>query len=204
MVVDHGSEDGTGRDFVDHWNWAAEKGLLNRNTANALRAAVQRVLSVEGQDWESINVRSIDIDSLLDRFENLAKKEFAPGSLAAYRSRFLRALSLYLSYLDDPRNYRPQLRERSKTGERATSARSRVPRTRAQGASTLDTEAIGTSTSSRMIRYPFPVRQGIVAEILLPVDLQKDEATRLCTFINSLALEDSPPRTKLDPTTITA
>src|SRR5438046_2456882 len=107
-----GHGDGTARDFVDHWDWAASKGLLNRNTANALKAAAKRVLLIEGDAWEFINVRSLEVDSLLDRFENLEKKAFTPESLATYRSRFKRAHSLYLSYLADPRNYRPQVRER--------------------------------------------------------------------------------------------
>jgi hypothetical protein len=186
------TSDGSGRDFVDHWNWAAAKGLLNANTANALRAAVARVLAIEGDSWESINVRSLDVDSLLARFENLAKKDFTPESLATYRSRFIRAHRLYLSYLADPRNYRPQSKERVPT-ERS---KSRAGRVGGKGTSTEAEDALQDGPRKapngvEMIRYPFPVRSGVIAELVLPADLKKDEARRLATFLDSLAMDST-------------
>jgi hypothetical protein len=192
--------DGSGRDFVAHWDWAASKGLLNRNTANALKAAARRVLSVEGDDWESINVRSLDVDSLLDRFENLAKKDFAPGSLATYRSRFKKAHSLYLSYLADPRNYRPQARDR----EKAPSALAGGPGRRDEKRQSTKDGAVQSVTSvtavgTRLIKYPFPIRDGVIAELLLPLDLRKDEARRLATFLDSLSVAVEPPKLLPEP-----
>jgi hypothetical protein len=186
------ASDGSGRDFVDHWNWAATKGLLNSNTASALRAAVARVLAIEGESWESLDVRSLDVDRLLARFENLAKKDFTPESLATYRSRFIRAHRLYLSYLDDPRNYRPQTKERGPTDR--SKARSGRDGTKA---SPTDAEAAVKGRADRaqagveMIRYPFPIRSGVMAELVLPADLKRDEARRLAAFLDSLAM-DSP------------
>src|SRR5258707_13511963 len=96
------AEDGTGRAFVEHWDWAWARGLLNRQTALALRAAASRVLQIEGSDWESVDVRSLDVEELLGRFTNLAKQDFAPQSLATYQSRFRKALSMYIEYLNNP------------------------------------------------------------------------------------------------------
>src|SRR5260370_12540850 len=84
--------DGSGQDFLEHWDWAAKKGLLNRNTAHAIRAAVSSVLRIEGPNWPEIDVRELDVESILNSIENLEKKEFSPVSLATYRSRLRKVL----------------------------------------------------------------------------------------------------------------
>ncbi len=186
--------DGTGRDFVGHWNWAASKGLINRNTAAALRAAVSRILAIEGDDLDTMDIRSLDVDLLLDRFENLAKKDFTPGSLSTYRSRFKRAHQLYLSYLDDPRNYRPQVRERVSRQDRHQPTLTEVRARRVDERQSPTEASEPGPAGQRMVTYPFPVRDGVMAELRLPVDLRKDEATRLGTFLMSLTVSIEPPR----------
>jgi hypothetical protein len=184
-ALNKAATDGSGQDFLDHWDWAAKKGLLNRNTAHAIRAAVSRILRIEGPNWPEIDVRSIDEEGLLDRFENLEKKQFSPGSLATYRSRFRKGRQLYLSYLEDPKNYRPQSRERVAAAQPGgESVRRQRPRSRG--------ESVADKTPSQhgdLVRYPFPVRAGVMAELFLPADLRRDEADRLAKFLQSLSLE---------------
>src|SRR5207248_842726 len=105
--------DGTAGDLVEHFTWVASRGLLNQATAKALRTACTRVLEIEGEGWQALDVRNLEAESLLNRFETLKKRDYNPGSLATYRSRFKKALQLYLSYLADPSGYRPQMRERA-------------------------------------------------------------------------------------------
>jgi hypothetical protein len=185
--------EGSASDFVAHWDWAASKGLLKKNTANALKTAATRVLRAEGEDWDRIDVRSIDPDNLLDRFENLAKRDFTPSSLSTYRSRFKKALSLYLSYLEDPRGYRPQGRERAVSSERGR------PKVGNQsGRIEVDSVSVpveSTQSSVRMVRYPFPVRIGVIGELLLPADLRKEEVKRLIAFLDSVAVEPTDTET---------
>lgn len=38
--------DTTGKALLEHWGWAIKKGLMNRNTGNALRSACAKVLPV--------------------------------------------------------------------------------------------------------------------------------------------------------------
>src|SRR5437588_9672429 len=89
-----GAPDGSGRALVEHWSWAAKRGLMNPNTASALRAASSQVLGVL-DDWQTVEVRSIDVDDLLTRFVNLRKKDFKPESLETYKHRFRQALNMY-------------------------------------------------------------------------------------------------------------
>ena len=70
----------TGQALVDHWTWAAEKGLMNVNTAKALRASCTQVMSVL-DDWQSIDVRQLDVEDAFRRFQNKRGKNFTPKQL---------------------------------------------------------------------------------------------------------------------------
>src|SRR5258708_10109926 len=95
------SIDTSGKALVAHWRWAADKGLMNSNTANALRAACTQVLAVS-ENWETLDVRTIDIDDICRRFQNKRSKDFKPDSLDAYKRRFGQAVKLFLDYANDP------------------------------------------------------------------------------------------------------
>lgn len=41
-----------------------------------------------------------------------------------------------------------------------------------------------------MIEYPFPLRDDLLARLLLPRDLTTDEAKRLVAFVNALAIDE--------------
>jgi hypothetical protein len=68
---------GTGLAFVRHWDWVAEKGLMAPASARAIRAAVSQILKID-DNWESVDVRNIDVEALFGRFRNLSK--IAPGA----------------------------------------------------------------------------------------------------------------------------
>ena len=88
----------TGKTLIDHWSWAADKGVMNRNTAAGLRAACVQVLGVV-DDPEQVNVANLDVEDLLTRFQNLRKQRFKPQVLEAYKRRFRNAVKSYKEYL---------------------------------------------------------------------------------------------------------
>lgn len=45
------------------------------------------------------------------------------------------------------------------------------------------------------ICYPFPLRPDLIAQVLVPRNLSKPEADRLCDFVRSLATPDAAPAT---------
>ena len=100
----------TGKDLVDHWSWAAEKGLMKKNSAYSLRSACARVLSVI-DDWESIDITSIDIEDTISRFTNLQAINYKPKSLEVYGKRFRKAIESYLDYIRDPGAWKPTSRQ---------------------------------------------------------------------------------------------
>jgi hypothetical protein len=179
MAQNDGKSENTGLGLVNHWDWAARKGLMNPNTARSLRAASSQVLGVL-EDWENLDIRSLDVEDTLNRFVNLRKKDFVPQSLEAYKQRFRNAVSLYLAYLDDPAGWRPAIRERSAPVEK------RRPSKEAAAAPEPDSapERVGT-----MITYPFPLRPGHIARLTLPPDLTMAEVRRLTAYMSLLAVD---------------
>lgn len=167
---------------------------MPRATALATRAAVSQVLKIEN-NWESLDVRSLDVDGLIGRFRNLSK--LAPGSLATYESRFRSGLSSYLAYLDSPATYQPK-------GRRAV--RDDKPRSRSKSSDKSGEFAAGADGASaatglvnmetvRLVVYPFQVRRGVFAELKLPADLTIDEARRLGKFLEAAALTGADEHT---------
>ena len=107
----------SGKSLMDHWTWAAEKGVMNRNTAAGVRAACGQVLGVL-ENWEDTDIAKLDVEELLARFQNLRKQRYTPQVLETYKRRFRKAVSSYLEYLDDPGSWRPTSQERSVTPDR--------------------------------------------------------------------------------------
>jgi hypothetical protein len=184
----------TGKGLIDFLGFAAERGLMNGNTAGGLKAASREVLSaVEGDGWSSVDLRTIDPHDFAARFERLRIGKLKPESLLVYKSRFRNAVQMYFTYLENPSGWRYK-------AERPASARSKPgPPTAAPGGPESQRTASGDSSTgaasagsrASTIDYPFPLRPGLVVTLRLPVDLTKLESLRLAAFIDSLAVEDS-------------
>jgi hypothetical protein len=175
----------TGKAFVDHWNWAADKGVMNKNTAGALRASCRQVLSVL-DNWEAVDVKSLDIEGTLTRFQNLKKKEFKPAVLETYKRRFRQAIASYLSYLDDPGGWKPRSVDRAATAEKANGNERPVDSGRA---------IRHEMPQAGLVEYPFPIRDGQIARLVLPRDLKTSEVKRLSAFMSTLAVDFEPAST---------
>src|ERR1700730_12446518 len=99
----------SGADLVKFLNYAAEKGLVNRNTAMAMKAAATKVLSVEGE-LDAVNVERLDLQGLFHRFETLHKAGYTQESLETSGSRLNRAVACSLSWNRDPAGWKPTVR----------------------------------------------------------------------------------------------
>lgn len=157
-------------------------------SARAIRAAVSQILKID-DNWESVDVRDLDVDALFARFRNLSK--IAPGSLAAYESRFRSGLQSYLAYLDNPTSYQPKTRKAAPRDDRAT-PKSRTKPTADSSVTSPGSTALPpiTGSTTKLVVYPFPVRPDVFAELKLPADLTVDEALRLSAFLKAVALSE--------------
>ena len=177
----------TGKQLVDHWTWAAEKGVMNKNSAGALRAACSQVLSVL-DNWQELDVASIDVDDVIRRFENLRARDFNPESLHAYGKRFRRGVESFLEYTKNPSAWKSSSRSVRPSMNAGEEPSEKKPTKSHREVATLET-ALESVPTHGLIEYPFPLRENIVVRLKLPRDFSAAEAKRLYGFMLALAVD---------------
>ena len=176
----------TARDFVQHWTWAGNKGLMAKRTAEAYAGACRQVLSVQDA-WENLDFETLDAENLLLRFKNLS--ELNPSSLATYEGRFRRAVESYRSYLSDPAKWQYTPRRRSRGVQSRSS--NRTPRVRAPQ-QTPSTPNITGSSSDALQEYSYPIRPDVMARLAIPRDATSAEINKLVAWARTLANDFEP------------
>lgn len=171
----------TGRALIDHWDWTLKKGLMNKNTARSLRTACAQVLDVLDA-WENVDVKTLDIEGTLTQFQNLKKKKFKPTVLDTYKRRFRQAVRSYLAYLEDPAGWKPNAMRTPRAQSRNGSEQ--------PAAQTVSRSGV-FNPQTNLVDYPFPIREGIIAHLVLPRDLTGAEVKRLAAFMATLVLDDA-------------
>ena len=174
--------DTSGKALIEHWQWAAEKGLMNANTAHTYRAACFQVLSSAfPEDWQGVDTTELDTDEVFNRFQNLRGKDLTPRSLQDYKGRFQQALASFLAYAENPAAWKGPRKEKSARQE-SSSQRGQMSTRRAF-------IQRGFAEDESLVEYPFPIRECQTAKLYLPRDLKLSEAKRLGAFITSLAID---------------
>ena len=180
--------DTSARALVDHWGWAAQKGLMNRKTAEAYAGACRGVLRVQ-DGWENLDVETLDIDDFLRRFKQLRSMDFSPNSLRDYETRFRRAIGSFRKYLDDPAGWRFPSRVSSSHGS------ARMRRTSDSGESAIVRQATDVSDKTpagHVQEYFYPFRPDVLATLVIPRDATTAELNRLVAWARTLAVDYEP------------
>lgn len=180
----------SGADLVTFLEYAEKKGLVNANTASAVKVACRRVLGLEG-DLKNLDIATLDIDNLFKRFENLHRTEFTPRSLETYRSRVNMGIKWFLSWSKDPAGWKPV----GRSARGANGETKRKAATRAHGGSPEDTSGFATGPvgdqRGRLVDYPFPLRDDLIVRLQLPPDLRGVEVKRLTAYMSTLTVDRS-------------
>jgi hypothetical protein len=179
-----------GQGLVDFWAYVSEKGLMPANTAGALRGASKEVLSaVQGEGWETLDLREIDVEDFNERFARLRAVKFKPDSLQVYRSRFKNAVSMYLEFLENPTTWRYKAKKPYKSRvQQGNGARPTTNQSVKVGA--LEQPEVRYELPPvRTIDHQYPLRPNLIIKVQLPVDLTDSEATKLSAFVTSLVQE---------------
>jgi hypothetical protein len=174
-----------------------EKGYGSAGAITPWKSAAKQIFStVEGEGFDSLDVREFDIDDYADRFENRSIGKYSTESLRAYRQRFRKAVEAYRSYLGDP-NWRPSLK-RAPRPKKTEPAKGRMA-TKSSNPSTDEPEQAPLPRTPSLIAYPFPLKDSQMAQLHLPATgLDADDADRLTAFLRSLVFEQ-PPRLNRGP-----
>jgi hypothetical protein len=185
-------EQKSAKGLIEHWDWAAKHGLMNASTARTWRAACAKVLGVF-DDLGAVDVSHLDLDDAVRRFKNLRGKELHPDSIESYERWFRQAHKSYLAYLDDPAGWRPVQRP---TKPERNGGRAKAKGRLASGVANAEPGEKPTAMLTiaplgpgGLIDHPLPLREGVMAHLVLPPDLKQAEVTRLTAYMNILVME---------------
>lgn len=197
LPIDSQGASPTGAGLMAFLDYAISRGYLKVPTGQARKTACKEVLSaVEGDSWETVDVADLDVEDVLRRFETLRAMKFSTGSLNTYKGRFKKSLSMFNDFRGSPSGWRPDVKPRNRTASAsARPADSRAP------TSQPEVTPHPPSSSTSVITYPFPLREGVLVSLQLPADLTKREAKRLSAFLDSVAVDEltASPSTAAEP-----
>lgn len=184
-------QDGTISGLLAFWSeYVPSKGLVKTATAQARSSAVSSVLEVLGEDGGT-DLKSLDVEGALTRFENLSGNKFTPQTLTAYKSRFRSAVKDYLAFVENPSGWKPGLKSRSSRGKTPESpARNGGVKPPRDAPDTPAATQSAHGSTARLIDHTFPIRRDVFAALKLPMDLTRLEAERLASFIAALVMPE--------------
>lgn len=164
------------------------KGLMNSNTASGLKAACTKILDdVAGTD----DVRGIDVNTAVIRYNNRNPGILAPNSLAEYQRRVSRAISDFIRWAENPAGFKPRSRGAPTKNGRKTEGKP-GKRVIAHEQPTAASPAHVTFGSTAGLPLSFPLRPDFLAQVVIPRDLTAEEARRLGAFLLTLAADFRP------------
>ena len=192
---------GTATGLFQFLDYLVDKGYAPPNSVAPWRVATRKVLEgVDGADYGGTLILDLDVDEYMGRFVNKKRHEYKADSLAAYRTRFTRAVEAYRDYLTQGNDWKPPTFKGSRprpavsgtTGEAdAGSASSGNTGTTVtiKPATERDTALPIAATPSTLLDYPFPLSTGDLAHLRLPRGLTARDAERIGAFVKTLAFE---------------
>ncbi|MBN9223065.1 MAG: hypothetical protein J0I79_34495 [Mesorhizobium sp.] len=172
--------------LLEFLDYLARKGLLNKITANARKAAASKVLALLDES-EAADLTNVDLDQLMHRFSNIEGGNYTPGSLNTYKSRIKSSVEDFLNYQDSPMTFKVG----GAAGARKTSDRQKGGQTTGErpAARPVASPVIAPPTSVSVL--PIPIRQNLIVQIQgLPFDLTTAEANKIANVVRAMAASD--------------
>lgn len=173
--------------FLDY---LAEKGLMNRHTVVARKAASNKMLSIL-DEAEAADLRKIDLDQVATRFGNLKSSNYKPKSLQVYKSRVRKALNDFFLFQENPANFKI-------TGSANTTKvaeKSVKNSTSAAGSSDPKPSSLGSgggSSSVETLNIPIALRPTCIIQLNgIPIDMTASEAKKIANIVLAMAPEVS-------------
>src|SRR6266702_5059 len=186
--------DGKAKNVLEYLDNLIEKGKATKGAIAPLKVAFTQVVRVvDGDNWEETIAKSIDVEDYMGRFANLTMGKYSSDSLTVYKSRVNKVVSWYTQFLDKP-GWTPDVQKRNRTPKVTASDKQKVnPVQSASVQVSSEPEAPRSmpeiaNTPGRIL-YPYPLSDGQLIHISLPVKLLKSDARRIAAFIESIAID---------------
>ena len=95
--------DGKAENVLEYLDNLVEKGKATAGTVRPLKTAFAKVLQiVDGENWHTTDVKSMDVGDYMARFANLTMGKYSSGSLIEYKSRVNKVTAWYINFLNNP------------------------------------------------------------------------------------------------------
>jgi hypothetical protein len=176
-------------DLIDFLGHAGERGLMPVATAQALAVASRNVFGILNAE-ERADLRAMDLDAVIRRFNNKRAREFNPSSLKEYGRRVHRAVTLFKQWRDDPANFSTKTRNTASSSSKQK-GRSPTPVLEVREGGGFEYRS-ANSTGSGQTGYQSAVaiRPGTIVTLNnIPPDLTAEEAERLAQFVKMLVVQ---------------
>ena len=163
--------------LLEHLDFLGNKGLMNKATVAARKAATNTFLSILQED-EAQDLRKLDMNEVALRFSNLKGSEFKPESVKVYKSRVSTALEDLKRYRANPLGYKPNI---------APAKTPLAPKEEKEFAKPFlkKNEQVDEGQG---LTFPVPIRPTVIVKITgIPSDLSKVEATKIANVVLALA-----------------
>lgn len=181
--------------LLAYCDWLQDKGYQGAGAIEAWKTAVKKVFeTVEPDKYESISLDGLDLDDYVSRFQTLAGSSYKAETIGVYARRVKNAIEAHDYYLS---NGRPPSFRKGSPRPKQDGEPEAAPRAKAAKASRKP-ERPAAGLTGDLIEFPFPLRNGQIAELRLPARLHKTDADRLSTFLRTLQFEEQgqiPERT---------
>jgi len=170
--------------LLEFLDYLARKGLLNKTTANARKAAAGKVLALL-DDGEAEDIGKVDLDEIMHRFSNLEGANYTPASLNTYKSRIKSAVDDFLNYQQNPMTFKVGGAAGGRKNADRPRSSSLTPDKPVSGK--IMTASVAPPPSSFLV-LPIPIRKDLIVQIQgLPFDLTQDEASKIANVIRAMA-----------------
>jgi len=147
-------------------------GHMEKNTANARKAAVVKVCTV----LDELELHEdLDLNSFLERFQLKAKADLRSESLKSYSARFRTAFNEYIAWSKNPAGYKPDKRKRG----RPQNSVKKSPVRKTSGSLGLETNP------NKLVKYPLVTKRGL-GSIEIPLQLSEAEVSKLIALTEQL------------------
>ena len=170
-------------------DWLTDKNYATSAQVNPWKIAVRKVFeTVEGEQYEALDLASIDLEEYMGRFQIAAGAQYKAESITAYKRRIVNALEAHRHYLSTGRP--PTFR----AGPRRTKGEDKDKGSVVK----LDTRSRSAGdpapASSGLHAFTWPLSDGRVVTLHLPPRMKADDINRLCSLVRSLQDDSSEPK----------
>lgn len=186
--------------LVAYLDMLVDKGRAPAPTIANLKTAFKAVMTtVDGDNWADADIRGIDLDDYMLRFQNKTPGKYNEASYNTYRTRIGRCIEWYLRFLQTP-GWAPALKQtRAKKAPKAKPAKGRAGDNKdlaeisegeivsAEGGEVVSSMQ-KQPTAAKLMGYPFPLEDGTIATLYLPPAISENDSERLQAFIKTLLI----------------